>query len=297
MSMEPEQKFKRETAYKISISDIINGNFIRIDNKSYVVTPFGLNINRARIFGVVVYSQIYKQDQNEENIDIARKDYGFLVLDDGTETIRVKVWGDDIDKYKLQSIEIGDNLDIIGRVREYKDEIFIMPEIILKIDDPNWELVRELEKIELKQQFKNKKIVNISNSEILGEKPTTSSKKNKEKLKNYNIGKIQLIKINNLTLDSKKVNLIGKCTEIGEIREVANENKVMEITIGDETGTVVLSVWNDDIEIIKKDESYRIINGYISKFQDKVTLNTGKYGQIEISEDKIKNVKEENIFS
>ncbi|MFX1450242.1 MAG: hypothetical protein ACFFCM_05340 [Promethearchaeota archaeon] len=99
-----------------------------------------------------------------------------------------------------------------------------------------------------------------------------------------------LIKIKELTPESKNVNLIGKCIELGEVREVANDNKVMEIVLGDETGTIILSVWNDDIEKVKKGESYQIINGYVTIFQNKMQLNTGKFGKFEVSEPKITKV-------
>ena len=48
------ERFKKETAYKLSIIDIIRGKFIKFEDRSYVITPFGLNINRARIFGIIV---------------------------------------------------------------------------------------------------------------------------------------------------------------------------------------------------------------------------------------------------
>lgn len=128
--------------------------------RSYLTTPFGLIVNRARVLGIIIEIKIFRQDQTEGNMEGTKKDYCYLVVDDGTETIRIKVWGDDINKYKLPDLKIGDDVDIIGKIRNFNDEIYIMPEIIRKISDPNLELLRELEKIELKKLFKNKKIVN-----------------------------------------------------------------------------------------------------------------------------------------
>ncbi|MHA1378039.1 MAG: OB-fold nucleic acid binding domain-containing protein [Candidatus Helarchaeota archaeon] len=296
MNSDFSQRFKRETAFKLSISDIIRGKFIKTDNRSYIITPFGLNVNRARILGTVIDIQIYKQDQNQENIEITKKDYGYLVIDDGTETIRVKFWGDDIEKHKLQDLEVGDNVDIIGRVREYNDEIFIMPEMILKITDPNWELLRELEKIEIKELFKKKKLSNVVNvSEDVNEK-ITNIVDNVEK-KPINYSNLKLIKVNQLTSSSKRVNLIAKCVEMEEIRQTSNNNQVMNTILGDETGCVVVPIWNEDIKKMKKGESYLIYNGYVSTFQDKLNLNVGKYGQLEISEEKISEVNKEFVIS
>ncbi|MFX0136240.1 MAG: hypothetical protein ACFFDN_21550 [Candidatus Hodarchaeota archaeon] len=61
MILNSTQRSKKETAYKLSIIDIINGKFIKIENRSYIITPFGLNINRARIFGIIVDKRIYKK--------------------------------------------------------------------------------------------------------------------------------------------------------------------------------------------------------------------------------------------
>ncbi len=297
MSSEPLQSRKRETAYKISISDIVNGKFIKIDNKSYVITPFGLNVNRARIYGIVMDSNVYKQAKNEANIDVNRKDYAYVVLDDGTETIRIKAWGDDIHKQKIDELSVGDNVDVIGRVREYQDEIYIMPEMILKINDPNWELIRHLENIELQRLFKEKRILNdIDVSEPSVEPMKEIPKKDIIEPEMQEDKELKMIKIKDLTPSSKKVNLIGKCVELGEIREVAGNKRVMEVKFADETGVVILTVWNEAIEKMKEGESYKIINGYTSVYQEKIQLNAGKYGKIGVSKQKVELVNMENTI-
>ncbi|MFX1451372.1 MAG: OB-fold nucleic acid binding domain-containing protein [Promethearchaeota archaeon] len=291
------QRYKKETAYKLSIIDIVNGKFVKVENKSFVITPFGLNINRARIFGIIVDKRIFIQNQRE-NIEDVKKDYGYFIIDDGTETIRIKVWGDDIEKHNLEDLNIGETVDIIGRVREYNEEIFIMPEIINKIEDPNWELLRELEIIELKKLYKTKKIVNtlispnkleenISNNIIIDEKILNKS----------DFDELEIIKIKDLNPTSKKVNLIGRCIEMGEIRQTKNDNRVMDALLADETGCVTLTIWNEDIDKMKEGESYLIHNGYMSSFREKLSLNIGKYGKFTISEEKIKEVNKENNIS
>ena len=47
----------------------------------------------------------------------------------------------------MENIEVGDIIRVIGRLRKYEDEIYIMPEIIKKFDDPNYELMNKLEAI------------------------------------------------------------------------------------------------------------------------------------------------------
>jgi len=45
----------------------------------------------------------------------------------------------------LADFKVGDLIDVIGRVREYEGEVYLLPEVIARIEDPNWELVREME--------------------------------------------------------------------------------------------------------------------------------------------------------
>ena len=81
------------------------------------------------------------QDQN----------YGVLRVDDGTETIRLKAWGEDVKT--LADFKVGDLVDAIGRVREYEGEVYLLPEVIAGVDAPNWELVREIEVLRARRRL------------------------------------------------------------------------------------------------------------------------------------------------
>lgn len=87
--------------------------------------------SRARILGTIV-NRYVTGDRN----------YGFLVIDDTTDTIRVKVFKN---AEILRRMKIGDLVDVFGNVEEYEDEIYIKPELIKRVHDPNWYLVRRLE--------------------------------------------------------------------------------------------------------------------------------------------------------
>lgn len=124
---------KRIPAVKLHIEDIVRGKFVKEeDGRRVFVTLNKRVVSRVRVLGTVV-----RKFANED------KSYGFLILDDGTETIRVKVWRENVEL--IEQFEEGDIVDIFGRVREFGEEIYIVPEIIVKIDDPNWEILRELE--------------------------------------------------------------------------------------------------------------------------------------------------------
>jgi RPA family protein len=129
---------KRWTAYKLNIADIVNGEY-----SEGFVKHEGLQVNRARLLGVVVSKFIGPEDK-----------YAFVVIDDGTETIRVRSFEDAVPLIK--SVEVGDSVDVIGRIRKYEDEVYIVPEIIKKVD-PNWEVLRKIEL--LKQETSGTQVV------------------------------------------------------------------------------------------------------------------------------------------
>ncbi len=132
----------RSTAYKVKIWELINGKYVRPAEgaePSYLLTPWGQRISRARVMATVIDRYI-SNDQT----------YAALWLDDGSETIRLKAWREDVKT--VADLKIGELVDVIGRVREYEGEIYLVPEMILRVEDPNWELVRELEILRARRQ-------------------------------------------------------------------------------------------------------------------------------------------------
>lgn len=119
----------RKTAYKLFIKDLYE--LKESDGKFFLN---GLEVSRVRLLGNIV-----KKFES-------RRDYGFIILDDSTETIRIKIF----DKSLLNGKEVGDLVDVIGRVRKADDEIFIVAESMVKLEDPNWEILRKLEILEFK---------------------------------------------------------------------------------------------------------------------------------------------------
>ncbi|MFQ6137059.1 MAG: OB-fold nucleic acid binding domain-containing protein [Candidatus Hydrothermarchaeales archaeon] len=69
--------------------------------------------------------------------------FAFLTIDDTTDTISARVFREKVEL--VREVKPGDIVDIVGKIREYRDEKYINIESIKRIDDPNWELVRKLE--------------------------------------------------------------------------------------------------------------------------------------------------------
>ena len=70
------------------------------------------------------------------------KSYISLTVDDASGQIRIKIFGDDVNKFS--DISQGDTVLIMGLIRVYNDELYITPEIIKK-KDPAFLLIRKLE--------------------------------------------------------------------------------------------------------------------------------------------------------
>ncbi|MBI2077894.1 MAG: single-stranded DNA-binding protein [Euryarchaeota archaeon] len=97
------------------------------------------------------------------------------------------------------------------------------------------------------------------------------------------------------------MNITAKVLNVSEPREIPNRfgptNRVAEATVADNSGSVILSLWNDQIGTINQGDNITIENGYVSLVRGHIRLNTGKYGKITPTETEITDVNEENNVS
>ncbi|MEA1904594.1 MAG: single-stranded DNA-binding protein [Candidatus Hadarchaeota archaeon] len=107
-----------------------------------------------------------------------------------------------------------------------------------------------------------------------------------------------ITKVKDLTPRSNKVNVLVKVTGIGEPKEIPSRyggetKKVAEAKVGDETGTIILSLWQDQIGSVSEGDVLSIDNGYVSLVRGHMHLNVGKYGKMTKSDKDIPNVNTE----
>ena len=127
-----EGQFKRNVAYKLRISDILLGKPVINDEKFSF-----LELGDKRIIRVNIIGNIIDRFESE-----GERKYIFLKLDDGSGQVSLKVFGDDIEKFK--DISQGLTVLVIGTLRHWNNETYIQPEII-KEQDSKYLLVRKLE--------------------------------------------------------------------------------------------------------------------------------------------------------
>jgi len=105
-----------------------------------------------------------------------------------------------------------------------------------------------------------------------------------------------MTKVRDLTPSSKQVNVHAKVTNVGEPKEVMGKygdpRKVAEAVIGDETATITLSLWNEQIGTIAKDDIIVVDNGYVSLVRGHMRLNVGRYGNLTKSTEPINEVNQ-----
>ena len=124
---------KRQTAYKCSIKQILEGSYIQRPGWDPNFIQLGpLQISRVNLMAVVV-----------------SKDGNSTTIDDGTGQIQAMSFGEQ----KFMDFNIGDVVMIIGRPREYNQKRFVAPEIIRKIDDSRWVEYRQKELEVQRQEF------------------------------------------------------------------------------------------------------------------------------------------------
>jgi replication factor A1 len=112
----------------------------------------------------------------------------------------------------------------------------------------------------------------------------------------------EMVKIETLTPNSRGVNTIVKVVSKGEVRSVTGRDysvrRVADALVGDETGCVYMTLWDDKIDAISEGATLSITNGYINLFRGNIRLNIGKYGSYELVEDSpIDEVNTENNVS
>lgn len=130
---------KRLIAYKVWINDILNSEIYKEDNNDFSITY--IKVKDKKISKINIIANVVEKFLNDD------KNFASITLDDGSGVIRVKTWKEDTSK--IEDFNIGDIVNIIGRPRIYNEESYIVPELIRKVNDPNFEVLRKLELLKL----------------------------------------------------------------------------------------------------------------------------------------------------
>ena len=95
------------------------------------------------------------------------------------------------------------------------------------------------------------------------------------------------MEIKDLQPRQSNVEVVATIKSIEEPREFekfGNPGKVANATIEDESGSMKLTLWNDQIGQVKVGDKIHITNGYVNEWQGESQLTTGKFGKLEVVE-------------
>jgi replication factor A1 len=89
----------------------------------------------------------------------------------------------------------------------------------------------------------------------------------------------------------KSISVEAKVVEKTAPRQVLSRYKdemynVATAIINDGTGSIKLTLWNDQINQVEVNDTVRIDKGYITSFKGEIQLNVGKYGTLNVEKTK-----------
>lgn len=145
-----DEQFKRNIAFKIRVGDILLGKPVMKDNRFGSIELGDKSIVRVNIVGNIV--EKYESTTETKFLSIT--------IDDGSGQIKLKAFGDDVEKFK--DFNQGETVLVIGTLRNWNNETYINPEII-RDQEPRYLLVRKLET----EKEKNKNAPLMKKDEII----------------------------------------------------------------------------------------------------------------------------------
>ena len=97
-----------------------------------------------------------------------------------------------------------------------------------------------------------------------------------------------MVDIKDLNDGMKRVSVDAKVVEKGDPREVKSKYKdetyrIVDAVVADETGSIKLTLWNEQIDQVNVGDNVKIENGYVTSFKGEIQLNVGKFGTMAVS--------------
>jgi len=110
------------------------------------------------------------------------------------------------------------------------------------------------------------------------------------------------IKVERLDPQSRQINLTVKVVSKSPVRETISRSdgsahRVADALVGDETGAIYLTLWDDNIDKVNEGDVISIKNGYVSLFKGSMRLNIGRFGTFERADVPLPEVNTKNNLS
>lgn len=93
-------------------------------------------------------------------------------------------------------------------------------------------------------------------------------------------------KIDDLTANQRQVQLekveVTEKSPVREFRKFGEPGRVCNATIKDDSGTVSLTLWNEEIDRVEEGDTLKIENAYVKEWRGNLQVNTGRNGSFEV---------------
>jgi len=92
------------------------------------------------------------------------------------------------------------------------------------------------------------------------------------------------MKISELSIGQGNVEVEGTVKEIDEpktFNKFGKDLSVANAMLEDDSGSIKLTLWNDDVSRFKNNDKLKVVNGYVNEFQGEKQLTSGKFGSLE----------------
>jgi replication factor A1 len=121
-------------------------------------------------------------------------------------------------------------------------------------------------------------------------------------VKVFDVAAVRQTKIATLQPNRQGLVVEFKLLKIKEVRTVKSRrdgstHRVADILIGDESGSIILTLWDDEIEKVEEGKVFRLTGGKTTLFQGRLQLGLNPSGKIESSTTQIPTVDTTNNLS
>ena len=93
-----------------------------------------------------------------------------------------------------------------------------------------------------------------------------------------------LMKVHELKPGMQHVNMEVKVLNVSELKQVVAgrgiTHEILEVEVGDETGSIMLVLWDEKVIPLGAGDVLQIENGFVSSYRGNWRLNVGKFGKL-----------------
>ena len=96
------------------------------------------------------------------------------------------------------------------------------------------------------------------------------------------------MKVAELKPGMRRVEVEGRIVEKGEPRQVqtrfGDTSRVADAVLTDDSGSIKMSLWNEQIDSFNVNDDVHVENGYVTSFRGEPQLNVGRYGRLTLKQ-------------